>query len=298
MEEKRRINPAIVLLLLALAALIAVGGLYYARVYRPRVQESLTYSTRYSAGVRGPVKDGEELVLAEKNGITVSRNGDFITVTDKDGVSDEYSDWRDGFGSNDTRIYELDANGDGTDDIIILDDEGEDETSFHRLTGLYVLLRNTADDARAPFQVFYTNAENWLSFFNSVITCALNQPAAHPQLVQFVMDLNGVSVEYDSETGLALPEYRAYYMNALKDTDGNVFKLSSIRLSPAMISVNEEEGAVEMRHYVYAVYESGREQQVGTITGGISVEGGKLIITERSVVFEAKREYAVPTPER
>ena len=292
MKEKKSGAALAAILICVLAALIAAGAFYYVKVYVPSIDRAVEESTSYNAGNAMPQKAGERELVAESGDISVYRDGDFVIVSNG-GEETEFSDWSRDFGITDTEIQQTDLDGDGTDDIIILDDEGEEEATLRRLYGLYVLCPK--EDG---YKVYYTNGEKWQSFFTDVVTCYLNQPDAYPDMLQFVMDINGVEVQFNTETGLALPEYRAYYTRTLTDDNGERVRLYTIRLGPAFISYDARTDTVETEMHVYAVYEDSREQDIGIITGGISVYDSGLFIANESVAFEADPELAVSAPPR
>lgn len=292
MEEKRGTSALAVILICVLAALIAAGAFYYKNVYVPGIEEAAQASTSYSAGTTTPQKTGQRELIAENGDAAVYRDGDYIIVS-YGGTEAEFSNWSANFGITDTEIYLTDFDDNGTGDIIILDDEGEDETSSLRLYGLYILCSEEDGDGYA---VYYTNADSWQSYFNGIVTCYLNQPEAYPGILQFVMELNGTDVPYDTETGLATSD-RAYYTSILTDEDGSYVEMSTIRLSPAFISYNEETQSVETQIHVYAVYENSEEQDIGIIMGGISIYDAELSISSESVLFEVNEELAVSAPE-
>ena len=188
-------------------------------------------------------------------------------------------------------------NSDGSKDIIIVDDEGEGDIKSKRLYGLYVL---TLKDEKSEntYKVSYTNSDNWLSNFNSIVTCSLNQLKIDPQIIQFVMDYNGVSVPLDADTGLAPEGTRAWYTETAKTENGENAKLKSVRLSDAYITYDEKTNSAEAQIYVYATYDGAAEQNVGIITTGIEIYNGNLDIKEKSVVYSANEDLAVAAPKR
>lgn len=294
MKEKKGVAVGAVLLAAVFVVLAAAGVYYYARIYKPHIDNVVQESTKYSAGGRQPQKSGERTLVAENENVSIYRDGDFVIIVNGDKET-EFSGWSENFGSIKTQINFADMDDNGTEDIIILDEEGQDDISFNKLYGLYVL--TTEQNTDSGYQVYYTNADKWLSYFNETVTCYLNQPKSHPDMLQFVMDLNGVEVLFNTETGLALPEFRAWYTRALVNSNNDVVDLSSIRLSPAFISFDSETNSVEMTIYVYAVYKNTREQNVGTISGGFAVVDGVLSYADESVTFTPNPQLAIPAPE-
>lgn len=286
----------ITVLAVVLAFLVVAGVLYYNKVYKPSVQQAVQETTSYKAGGTEPQKAGERTLVAKNSTVSVYVDGDFVII-DNDGAEEEFSDWNENFGKYDTQVYYADFNSDGSKDIIIVDDEGEGDIKSKRLYGLYVL---TLKDEKSEntYKVSYTNSDNWLSNFNSIVTCSLNQLKIDPQIIQFVMDYNGVSVPLDADTGLAPEGTRAWYTETAKTENGENAKLKSVRLSDAYITYDEKTNSAEAQIYVYATYDGAAEQNVGIITTGIEIYNGNLDIKEKSVVYSANEDLAVAAPKR
>lgn len=286
----------ITVLAVVLAFLVVAGVLYYNKVYKPSVQQAVQETTSYKAGGTEPQKAGKRTLVAKNSTVSVYVDGDFVII-DNDGTEEEFSDWNENFGKYDTQVYYADFNSDGSKDIIIVDDEGEGDIKSKRLYGLYVL---TLKDEKSEntYKVSYTNSDNWLSNFNSIVTCSLNQLKIDPQIIQFVMDYNGVSVPLDADTGLAPEGTRAWYTETAKTENGENAKLKSVRLSDAYITYDEKTNSAEAQIYVYATYDGTAEQNVGIITTGIEIYNGNLDIKEKSVVYSANEDLAVAAPKR
>lgn len=286
----------ITVLAVILAFLVVAGVLYYNKVYKPSVQQAVQETTSYKAGGTEPQKAGKRTLVAKNSTVSVYVDGDFVII-DNDGAEEEFSDWNENFGKYDTQVYYADFNSDGSKDIIIVDDEGEGDIKSKRLYGLYVL---TLKDEKSEntYKVSYTNSDNWLSNFNSIVTCSLNQLKIDPQIIQFVMDYNGVSVPLDADTGLAPEGTRAWYTETAKTENGENAKLKSVRLSDAYITYDEKTNSAEAQIYVYATYDGAAEQNVGIITTGIEIYNGNLDIKEKSVVYSANEDLAVAAPKR
>lgn len=286
----------ITVLAVVLAFLVVAGVLYYNKVYKPSVQQAVQETTSYKAGGTEPQKAGKRTLVAKNSTVSVYVDGDFVII-DNDGTEEEFSDWNENFGKYDTQVYYADFNSDGSKDIIIVDDEGEGDIKSKRLYGLYVL---TLKDEKSEntYKVSYTNSDNWLSNFNSIVTCSLNQLKIDPQIIQFVMDYNGVSVPIDADTGLAPEGTRAWYTKTAKTENGENAKLKSVRLSDAYITYDEKTNSAEAQIYVYATYDGTAEQNVGIITTGIEIYNGNLDIKEKSVVYSANEDLAVAAPKR
>ena len=286
----------ITVLAVVLAFLVVAGVLYYNKVYKPSVQQAVQETTSYKAGGTEPQKAGKRTLVAKNSTVSVYVDGDFVII-DNDGAEEEFSDWNENFGKYDTQVYYADFNSDGSKDIIIVDDEGEGDIKSKRLYGLYVLtLKN--EKSENTYKVSYTNSDNWLSNFNSIVTCSLNQLKIDPQIIQFVMDYNGVSVPLDADTGLAPEGTRAWYTETAKTENGENAKLKSVRLSDAYITYDEKTNSAEAQIYVYATYDGAAEQNVGIITTGIEIYNGNLDIKEKSVVYSANEDLAVAAPKR
>ena len=286
----------ITVLAAVLAFLVVAGVLYYNKVYKPSVQQAVQETTSYKAGGTEPQKAGKLTLVAKNSTVSVYVDGDFVII-DNDGAEEEFSDWNENFGKYDTQVYYADFNSDGSKDIIIVDDEGEGDIKSKRLYGLYVLtLKN--EKSENTYKVSYTNSDNWLSNFNSIVTCSLNQLKIDPQIIQFVMDYNGVSVPLDADTGLAPEGTRAWYTETAKTENGENAKLKSVRLSDAYITYDEKTNSAEAQIYVYATYDGAAEQNVGIITTGIEIYNGNLDIKEKSVVYSANEDLAVAAPKR
>lgn len=286
----------ITVLAAVLAFLVVAGVLYYNKVYKPSVQQAVQETTSYKAGGTEPQKAGKRTLVAKNSTVSVYVDGDFVII-DNDGAEEEFSDWNENFGKYDTQVYYADFNSDGSKDIIIVDDEGEGDIKSKRLYGLYVLtLKN--EKSENTYKVSYTNSDNWLSNFNSIVTCSLNQLKIDPQIIQFVMDYNGVSVPLDADTGLAPKGTRAWYTETAKTENGENAKLKSVRLSDAYITYDEKTNSAEAQIYVYATYDGAAEQNVGIITTGIEIYNGNLDIKEKSVVYSANEDLAVAAPKR
>lgn len=286
----------ITVLAAVLAFLVVAGVLYYNKVYKPSVQQAVQETTSYKAGGTEPQKAGKRTLVAKNSTVSVYVDGDFVII-DNDGAEEEFSDWNENFGKYDTQVYYADFNSDGSKDIIIVDDEGEGDIKSKRLYGLYVLtLKN--EKSENTYKVSYTNSDNWLSNFNSIVTCSLNQLKIDPQIIQFVMDYNGVSVPLDADTGLAPEGTRAWYTETAKTENGENAKLKSVRLSDAYITYDEKTNSAEAQIYVYATYNGAAEQNVGIITTGIEIYNGNLDIKEKSVVYSANEDLAVAAPKR
>lgn len=286
----------ITVLAVVLAFLVVAGVLYYNKVYKPSVQQAVQETTSYKAGGTEPQKAGKRTLVAKNSTVSVYVDGDFVII-DNDGTEEEFSDWNENFGKYDTQVYYADFNSDGSKDIIIVDDEGEGDIKSKRLYGLYVL---TLKDEKSEntYKVSYTNSDNWLSNFNSIVTCSLNQLKIDPQIIQFVMDYNGVSVPLDADTGLAPEGTRAWYTETAKTENGENANLKSVRLSDAYITYDEKTNSAEAQIYVYATYDGAAEQNVGIITTGIEIYNGNLDIKEKSVVYSANEDLAVAAPKR
>lgn len=286
----------ITVLAVVLAFLVVAGVLYYNKVYKPSVQQAVQETTSYKAGEKEPQKAGKRTLVAKNSTVSVYVDGDFVII-DNDGTEEEFSDWNENFGKYGTQVYYADFNSDGSKDIIIVDDEGEGDIKSKRLYGLYVL---TLKDEKSEntYKVSYTNSDNWLSNFNSIVTCSLNQLKIDPQIIQFVMDYNGVSVPLDADTGLAPEGTRAWYTETAKTENGENAKLKSVRLSDAYITYDEKTNSAEAQIYVYATYDGAAEQNVGIITTGIEIYNGNLDIKEKSVVYSANEDLAVAAPKR
>lgn len=286
----------ITVLAVVLAFLVVAGVLYYNKVYKPSVQQAVQETTSYKAGGTEPQKAGKRTLVAKNSTVSVYVDGDFVII-DNDGTEEEFSDWNENFGKYDTQVYYADFNSDGSKDIIIVDDEGEGDIKSKRLYGLYVL---TLKDEKSEntYKVSYTNSDNWLSNFNSIVTCSLNQLKIDPQIIQFVMDYNGVSVPLDADTGLAPEGTRAWYTETAKTENGENAKLKSVRLSDAYITYDEKTNSAEAQIYVYATYDGATEQNVGIISTGIEIYNGNLDIKEKSVVYSANEDLAVAAPKR
>jgi hypothetical protein len=296
MKEKRGAAMGITVLAAVLAFLVVAGVLYYNKVYKPSVQQAVQETTSYKAGGTEPQKAGKRTLVAKNSTVSVYVDGDFVII-DNDGAEEEFSDWNENFGKYDTQVYYADFNSDGSKDIIIVDDEGEGDIKSKRLYGLYVLtLKN--EKSENTYKVSYTNSDNWLSNFNSIVTCSLNQLKIDPQIIQFVMDYNGVSVPLDADTGLAPEGTRAWYTETAKTENGENAKLKSVRLSDAYITYDEKTNSAEAQIYVYATYDGAAEQNVGIITTGIEIYNGNLDIKEKSVVYSANEDLAVAAPKR
>lgn len=286
----------ITVLAAVLAFLVVAGVLYYNKVYKPSVQQAVQETTSYKAGGTEPQKAGKRTLVAKNSTVSVYVDGDFVII-DNDGAEEEFSDWNENFGKYDTQVYYADFNSDGSKDIIIVDDEGEGDIKSKKLYGLYVLtLKN--EKSENTYKVSYTNSDNWLSNFNSIVTCSLNQLKIDPQIIQFVMDYNGVSVPLDADTGLAPEGTRAWYTETAKTENGENAKLKSVRLSDAYITYDEKTNSAEAQIYVYATYDGAAEQNVGIITTGIEIYNGNLDIKEKSVVYSANEDLAVAAPKR
>ncbi len=286
----------ITVLAAVLAFLVVAGVLYYNKVYKPSVQQAVQETTSYKAGGTEPQKAGKRTLVAKNSTVSVYVDGDFVII-DNDGAEEEFSDWNENFGKYDTQVYYADFNSDGSKDIIIVDDEGEGDIKSKRLYGLYVLtLKN--EKSENTYKVSYTNSDNWLSNFNSIVTCSLNQLKIDPKIIQFVMDYNGVSVPLDADTGLAPEGTRAWYTETAKTENGENAKLKSVRLSDAYITYDEKTNSAEAQIYVYATYDGAAEQNVGIITTGIEIYNGNLDIKEKSVVYSANEDLAVAAPKR
>lgn len=286
----------ITVLAAVLAFLVVAGVLYYNKVYKPSVQQAVQETTSYKAGGTEPQKAGKRTLVAKNSTVSVYVDGDFVII-DNDGTEEEFSDWNENFGKYDTQVYYADFNSDGSKDIIIVDDEGEGDIKSKRLYGLYVL---TLKDEKSEntYKVSYTNSDNWLSNFNNIVTCSLNQLKIDPQIIQFIMDYNGVSVPLDADTGLAPEGTRAWYTEIAKTENGENAKLKSVRLSDAYITYDEKTNSAEAQIYVYATYDGAAEQNVGIITTGIEIYNGNLDIKEKSVVYSANEDLAVAAPKR
>lgn len=296
MKNKRGAAAGAVILSIVLVVLIAAGAFYYFKVYQPSVDRAAAESTSYSINGRGPQKSGERTLVAENDGISVYKDGDYVII-DNDGAQAEFTDWDENFGSIDTNVYYSDFDNDGNNDIIILDNEGRSGSPEVETFGFYLLTaaENGSDE---PYSVYYTNGENWLATFNEIVTCYLSQPQAYPNLLQFVMDYSTTEVQFDSDTGLALPEFRAYYTDAPETDNSNYAALDSMRLSPAVIDYDENTGTAEAQIYVYASYTNANEQNIGTIHVGIELYEGSLIIRGRSVTFTPNSELEAAAPQR
>lgn len=294
MREKRGAAIGITVLAVVLAVLVVVGAVYYNKVYKPTVDMVAQETTSYKAGGNGPQKSGKRTLVAENDNVAVYKDGDFAIIVNGK-TEAEFSDWNDKFGSYDTKVYYADFDGNGKKDIIILDDEGEGDIKSKRMYGLYVLTLKEGD-SKNPYNVYYTNAGNWLSNFNDTVTCTLNQPKAYPETIQFVMDYNGTNVQFDSDTGLALSGYRAWYTKASKTEDGKNATLKSIRLSNAYIDYDEKTNTAKAQIYVYANYSNAAEQNVGIINSGIDIYDGSLDIKEESVTYTPSKDIAVSAP--
>lgn len=296
MRERKGAAAGIAVLAAVLAILVAVGAVYYNKVYKPSIEQSVQETTSYKTGSDKPQKSGKQTLVAENDTVSVYKDGDFVII-ENGKTQAEFSDWAENFGKNDTRVFLNDFDGDGTEDIIILDDEGEGDIKSERLYGLYVLTPNK-ENTKKPYTVYYTNSEIWMSSFNSTVTCSLNQPKAYPQMTQFIMDYYGVNVPLDADTGLAPEEYRAWYTETPKTKSGENATLKSIRLSDAYISYNEKENSADVQIYVYATYDGAAEQNIGTISVGIEIYENNLAIKEKSVIFTPNEDVAVTAPKR
>lgn len=296
MRDKKFTAVGITVLAAVLVILVAIGALYYNKVYRPSIEQAAQETTSYKAGGNGPQKSGKQTLAAENGDVSIYTDGDFVIVESGEAKA-EFSDWDKNFGKSDTSVFINDFNGDGTDDIIILDDEGEGDTESERLYGLYILTANKGNTNK-PFTVYYTDSEKWKSIFTDTVTCSLNQPKAYPQMIQFIMDYNGVSVPLDADTGLAPEGARAWYTETPKDENGENARLKSIRLSDAYISYDDKTNNAEANIYVYASYDGAEEQNIGTITVGIDISDGSLQIKEKSVAYEANKNISVSAPKR
>ncbi len=294
MKEKRGAIAGITVLAVVLAVLVAVGGIYYNKVYKPTVEMAAQETTSYKAGGNGPQKSGKRTLVAENDNVSVYKDGDFVIIAIGK-TEAEFSDWNENFGSYDTEVYYADFDDNGKKDIVILDVEGEGDIPSKRMYGLYVLTNNDGNSEN-PYNVHYTNSSIWLSNFTSIVTCSLNQPKAYPETVQFVMDYNGTNVPFDSDTGLAMPGYRAWYTKTPQTEKGKNATLKSIRLSNAYIDFDEKNNDAKAQIYVYAVYSDSSEQNVGIITSGIDIYDGELNIKEESVAYTPNKDIAVSAP--
>lgn len=296
MNRKRGV-AGIWILAAVLIVLTAAGVFYYNKVYKPSLEQATAQSTSYNVNGQGPQKTGKRTLIAENDGVSVYKDGDYAIIVHGD-TEAEFADWNENFGSTNTRVYLQDFDQNGRADIILLDEEtpaGSDETQ--PLYGLYVLTPSESG-GKDPYTVHYTNAENWLAYFNGIVTCYLSRPQAYPNLLQFVMDYSTTNVQFDAQTGLALPEFRAYYTNAPRAQDGNYADVDSIRLDPAMISYDEDENVAHAQIPVYALYKNADEQQIGNITVGIELRNDTLSIRAKSVVYAPLEELAAAAPQR
>ena len=296
MREKKGIAAGAAILSALLVVLTAVGVFYYFRVYKPSINEMAAESTSYSADNRGAQKDGSRTLVAENEGVSVYKDGDYAIIVSGD-TEAEFSEWGANFGSIATEVYNRDFNNDEKKDIIILDNEGKISDSDIETYGFY-LLTPAEDDSDNPYSVYYTNGENWLDTFNEIVTCYLSQPQAYPNLLQFVMDYSTTEVQFDSQTGLALPQFRAHYTKALEADGGEYEKLSSFRLSQAVIDYDDDTNIAGAEVYVYAKYENGEEQNIGSVSIGIELYEGALAIKGQSVIFTAADGLAADEPQR
>lgn len=296
MNRKRGV-AGIWILAAVLIVLTAAGVFYYNKVYKPSLEQATAQSTSYNVNGQGPQKAGKRTLIAENDGVSVYKDGDYAIIVHGD-TEAEFADWNENFGSTNTRVYLQDFDQNGRADIILLDEEtpaGSDETQ--PLYGLYVLTPSESG-GKDPYTVHYTNAENWLAYFNGIVTCYLSRPQAYPNLLQFVMDYSTTNVQFDAQTGLALPEFRAYYTNAPRAQDGSYADVDSIRLDPAVISYDEDENVAHAQIPVYALYKNADEQQIGNITVGIELRNDTLSIRAKSVVYAPLEELAAAAPQR
>ena len=297
MVEGRGGKAAVFALVCVLAALIAVGVIYYNKVYTPALEEAATESTNYSPQKNTPQKAGKRTLIASdsKNDIELYKDGDFVIIV-HNGEESEYTGWAETFGSTETDLYYDDYNSDGLDDIIILDTEREDSDTGQPFYGFYVLAAKETG-GKISYNVNYTNSADWKNMFNNIVNCYLNQPKAYPQLLQFAMGYSGAGVSVDSDPGLVTNDQRAWYITVPRDKNGRYYTLDSLSTGSAVMEYDAAAGTAASHINIYAVYSNGEEQLIGTVASGISLVEDGFTIKTRSVIFEPEDGLEARAPQ-
>lgn len=298
MIEGRGAKAAVCALVAVLVLLIAVGVIYYNKVYIPSFEQDAAESTSYSPRKNTPQRAGTRTRIAQdsRNHIELYKDGDFIILV-HNGAETEYTDWAENFGSIQTDLYYGDYNDDGLDDIIVLDVEGEDEDTGLPLHGLYVLAAEGSGETLS-YKVNYISSADWKNMFNEIVNCYLNQPQAYPRLLQFVMDYTGESVPINSDTGLVADDHTAWYTNVLRSESGEYYTLDSLSTGPAVFEYDAGSQFANAYINIYAVYTNGETQLIGSIESGISLAEDGFSIRRQSVSFEPESSVAADAPQR
>lgn len=303
MEKKSSEKIIILILVAVLAVLCTVGGTYYIKVYKPSIKKATEETTLVAQKENAPQKTGERTLLAEikESNIALYKDGDYIILS-QDGQETEYSDWASDFSTKKPTLYYEDIDSDGVKEILITAYENTDENYNKSLNGLYVIATSGEAGSRS-YNVYYTNSQNWSTYFGNQVTCYLNQPDASPNLLQFAMSYKTIPLEYDPQTGYATkqqngsPNQKVWFSKVLQANGENCtfYKMTS---APSVIELDKDTHMPRVYTDIYAVYNETEEKQyIGRLYTQITISSdNKLSIASRSVGFSPNSDYEADDP--
>lgn len=211
--------------------------------------------------------DSERTLLAknEDGNIKLYIAGDIIILS-QDGQETEFESWNTAIAEKTPTIYYNDLDENGENDIIILAYSSTDETYDYDCYIAYVLFVSKDDDGNYSYEVRLINNSHYNNFSNNIVR-EMSQPSLNGgKRLQFVMVSSVKSASYDTDTGIFNSDSNVWYAEALSDSDGNYYTLSSYSENGSTIKYNDEYKTFYIKVYINVTYEETDEvQEIGYI---------------------------------
>lgn len=288
-------KSTIVILSVLFVALFVGFSVFYSKVYKPAHEKQET-STIYLAENMERTKTGKRIFLAElaEQDFQLYMDGDYVILV-HGGQETEFDNWSRRIADEEPKLYYLDFNGDGKQELIVKALENIEKETEQKQYIVYVLFIQTDENGQYSYSVSAVNSETWNSLFNDALKCETTQPAINKKRIQYVMQGLNLNITYDPVTGISSGT-RAWYIKSLSDGKNNYYTLQSWYLSTPYIDVDPEKNRISVRVNYYITYNETDEVQLGgIINGAIDIQNGDFAIAKQSVIFTTAEQYRVTT---
>ncbi len=282
-----------VLLVLFIAAGIVAFG-YYKLYYIKPVTNTETLTT--AENLESKKSSEKRLISSLKDDNIYLYYSDDGTVTLKqDSQETEFKNWNENIGKKSPKMVYWDFDNDKQNELCIFVYTGQDSYTKKDLFDIYMLEVTKDKDKKYSYRLSIANSNTFADLINGKVLQELSQTKVCHKRLQFGMNKDGATINYDKKTGIAKSGYIAY-ITALKE-DNKYLTLE--KWTKGGCYCGYENSNLYCKIDVIAYYKNSEKTQlVGQINYRIMYQDGHFNVSNNSLYFKTAKEYSISKPNK
>lgn len=274
-------------------AVAVVFGVYYYTDNKPSGDNAQNVSLTTVSKAPATEKNSNIKLIAslEKEGFYLYKGNKYVILKHND-KEFEFDNWNSNIDLETPQMYYANFDADKDKELIIKAVGAVNQDTKEYVYDLYIL-NPKQNSKEEEYDVILATHNTWSKIVDSTIREELTQLKRCKKIIQIAMDVMASPIKYDKSTGVAKSGYTGY-ARALQDNNGNYLTIDKWTKGRGIYSISKDNKICVDIPVNISYKETKTVQNAGTIHFEFNFNrSNKLAVTERSIVFNANKDYKV-----